>query len=342
MARGDGQRVSGSGARAGTESLQCGVASLVCAILLGAMAGCPPKAVRVDDGVDAANARAEAQAALEAADRAEAERFIAACVAAQNERAEKLASFEAFAAVRLRYTDADGQQEDQLDGAIYLAPGNKGAFDLKLLGQRWAWLGGDGAQSWVYLAPPKRPSVLHVYEKLVDGAATDAEDVVGSAELTLLTPASLRLLLGIGPIGRDAETVPVTAERGGVHERFAARFQPSRSTVAEIQFAADGLPRLVVVRMRDGTEVVRASLGRFERVRLSDVAVGAWPSVATSVVMEAARSKAGATILIDKERLVESKRRARPQFFDLGDLQAYLMPSEVVVHAAEAVGAGGP
>lgn len=314
---------------------------LAAAVALAAMTGCPPKAAPVDPAAAAAATEAAERAAeLAAAERAEAERFIADCVAAQDERAGKLASFEAFAAVRLRYTDENGPQEDQLDGAIYLAPGSKGAFDLKLLGERWAWLGGDGVQSWVYLAPPKRPSVLHVYDRLVDGAATDAAEAVGSAELTLLTPASLRLLLGIAPIGRDAETVLVGAAPAPIHERCAVRFSPSAKTRAEIEFTADRLPRRIVVRAIDGTEIVRADLASFERVRLPDVALGGWPAVPTSVAMEAARSKAGATILIDKERLQGVRRRARPEFFDLGELQAYLMPAEVVVHAADAHGNG--
>jgi hypothetical protein len=329
MARG---RSCGSAMAAGR------VAGLLAAsVALAAMAGCPPKAAPVDPAAAAAATQA---AELAAAERAEAERFIADCVAAQDERAGKLASFEAFAAVRLRYTDENGPQEDQLDGAIYLAPGNKGAFDLKLLGERWAWLGGDGAQSWVYLAPPKRPSVLHVYDRLVDGAATDAAEAVGSAELTLLTPASLRLLLGIAPIGRDVETVLVGAAPAPIHERCAVRFSPSARTRAEIEFTADRLPRRITVRAIDGTEIVRADLANFERVRLPDVALGGWPAVPTSIAMEAARSKAGATILIDKERLQGVRRRARPEFFDLGELQAYLMPAEVVVHAADALGNG--
>ena len=312
---------------------------LAAAVALAAMTGCPPKAAPVDPAAAAAATEAAELAAERAVtERAEAERFIADCVAAQDGRAGKLSSFEAFAAVRLRYTDENGPQEDQLDGAIYLAPGNKGAFDLKLLGERLAWLGGDGVQSWVYLAPPKRPSVLHVYDRLVDGAATDAAEAVESAELTLLTPASLRLLLGIAPIGRDAEMVLVGAAPAPIHERCAVRFSPSARTRAEIEFTADRLPRRIVVRGVDGTEIVRADLANFERVRLPDVARGGCPAVPTSVAMEAARSKAGATILIDRERLQGVRRRARPEFFDLGELQAYLMPAEVVVHAADAGG----
>ncbi|MBI1303957.1 MAG: hypothetical protein GC172_09240 [Phycisphaera sp.] len=331
MARGSGRGLAALGAAGGGRVARFLAATAAIAF----MTGCPPK-------VAPAEASAEQSVELLAAERAEAERFIAACVAAQDERAAKLPSFEAFAAVRLRYTDENGPQEDQLDGAIFLAPGNKGAFDLKLLGERWAWLGGDGTSSWVFLAPPRRPSVLHVYERLVDGAATDAADAVGSAELTLLTPASLRLLLGIAPIGRDAETVLVGAAPAPIHERCAARFSPSATTRAEILFTAEGLPRRVVVQSVDGTEIVRADLANFERVRLPDVALGGWPAVPTSITMVAARSKAGATILIDKDRLQGVARRARPQFFDLGELQAYLMPSEVVLHAAEAEGAKAP
>jgi hypothetical protein len=244
----------------------------------------------------------------------------------------------------LRYPDGERIQEDQLDGFIYLATRGRGAFELRLLGKTWAWLGGDGARSWIYLSPPNEPTVLHVYERLVDGTRTDPTQVVGTAELTLLTPMSLRFLLGLAPIAEDWSVEAVGPAAAGEPEtllgRYAVRWSPTAATVATARFASNGMPSLLCASDRAGNEIARATLSDYERVQRANLAIGAWPQTATRVLIEAPRSKASARLVLDRDALVRRTPRARDDFFNLDELQLYLAPSEVIHH--DGTGASRP
>lgn len=323
------------------------VASTTATVAL--LAGCPPRAGGPTGAAGSTGAAIPTGAA--GTDRGElklererAREALSPFVDSHNARVALLETFEAPAATVLRYPDGDRVQEDQLDGFIYLATRGRGAFELRLLGKTWAWLGGDGARSWIYFSPPNESSRLHVYERLADGARADATEVVGTAELTLLTPVSLRFLLGLAPITgewsvAEVESAPAGAA-GTIFERFEVRWSPTVATVARARFGADGLPSRVTVSDLAGNEIARATLSEFERVQRPELAIGAWPRTATRVVIEAARSKASARMTIDREALARRTPRARDEFFSLDDLQLYLAPTEVVYH--DASGAARP
>lgn len=306
-------------------------AGAACALTV--LVGCPPRASTPETAPPV-----DAVVTERAAELARARETLAPFVAAHNARVALLETFEAPAATVLRYPDRDRVQEDQLDGFIYLSTNGRGAFELRLLGKTWAWLGGDGTRSWIYFSPPNEPSVLHVYERLVDGTRTDATQVVGTAELTLLTPGSLRFLLGLAPIAPDWSVTDCAAQpgdaNGAIHDRFAVRWSPTPATVATANFGVDGLPRRVSVSDLDGNEIARATLSEYERVQRPELAIGAWPRTATRVVIEAPRSKASARLAIDRDALGRRAPRARDEFFDLGELQLYLAPTEVIYHDA--------
>ncbi len=308
------------------------------------LAGCPPRAEKPDARPAQDAASAERATELE---RAEARAALAPIVAAHDARVALLESFESPAATVLRYRDGDRVQEDQLDGFIYLATRGRGAFELRLLGKTWAWLGGDGARSWIYFSPPNEPTVLHVYERLVDGSRTDATEVVGTAELTLLTPGSLRFLLGLAPIGGDWSVERIEPRDGRearpLVERYAVRWSPTEATVATARFASDGMPVALSVADRSGNDIVRASLAEYASVQRANLAIGSWPKTATTVSIEAPRSKASARLVLDRDALVRRTPRARDDFFNLDELQLYLAPSEVIYHeAGGAVRNGAP
>ncbi|MEY3141942.1 MAG: hypothetical protein RLY21_435 [Planctomycetota bacterium] len=332
MARGD------SPLRAAFRLIAQGAAT---AATVAVLAGCPPRTAAPDptSEIDQGEAKLERE-------RLRAREAFAPMVAAHNARVALLETFEAPAATVLRYPDGDRVQEDQLDGFIYLATRGRGAFELRLLGKTWAWLGGDGARSWIYFSPPNEPSRLHVYERLVDGARADATEVVGTAELTLLTPVSLRFLLGLAPIASDwsvVEAAPAPAGgAGSMFERFEVSWSPTPATVARARLGADGMPGRVVVCDLAGNEIARATLSEFERVQRPDLAIGAWPRTATKVVIEAPRSKASARLAIDRDALVRRTPRARDEFFNLDDLQLYLAPTEVVYHDANGAARPNP
>lgn len=306
---------------------------------MAVLTGCPPRTAAPDGGQADAGAASERAVELE---RAQAREALAPLVAAHNARVALLETFESPAATVLRYPDGDRVQEDQLDGFIYLATRGRGAFELRLLGKTWAWLGGDGARSWIYFSPPNEATRLHVYERLVDGARADATEVVGTAELTLLTPGSLRFLLGLAPISDDwtvAEIAPAErANAAGLLERYAVRWSPTQATIATARFSSGhgglGVPSMLAVTDRAGTEIARSTLSEFERVQRANLAIGAWPSTATRVLIDAPRSNASARLVLDKEALARRKPRARDEFFNLDELQVYLAPTEVIFHDA--------
>lgn len=323
------------GSRLAARTLRLTATVVAAAAVVGGLAGCPPRAASREAVADPK--ADERERALEAARAlALARDALAPVVVAHNARVALLETFEAPAATVLRYPDGDRVQEDQLDGFIYLATRGRGAFELRLLGKTWAWLGGDGTRSWIYFSPPNQPTVLHVYERLVDGTRTDATQVVGTAELTLLTPGSLRFLLGLAPIAADWSVVPIAdaSTDGAIGDRFEVRWSPTPATVAAAQFGADGLPGRVSVSDLAGNEIARATLSEFERVQRPELALGAWPRTATKVAIEAPRSKASARLSIDRDALVRRAPRARDEFFNLDELQLYLAPTEVVYHDA--------
>lgn len=301
------------------------------AVLLSslAMTGCPPRG-----SVDGVKGGTSGAAELSPAD---ARRAFEPLVAAHNNRVALFDSFVAPAAVVLRYPEEDREVEQQLDASISLASGGRGALELKLLGKTWAWLGGDGSRSWVYMAAGEQPSQLHVYERLTDGTNTEAGSLVSGAELTLFAPASLRLLLGLSPIAADWSLVPmVPADAAPIDAaptaRYEVRWNPTPAAIARMRFDEAGVPLGIVVTDLAGSEIVRALHSEPLRVRRENIAMGAWPSVARRISIEASRSRSSATIMLDAEALARPMRAPKERFFDLAAMQLYLAPEEVIVH----------
>lgn len=326
MARGSGRRARIGGA-------------LAVVISCCAMTGCPPRGPA---------SRGDATNATELTP-LEARRAFEPLVAAHNARVALFESFVAPAAVVLRYPEfdrgvdrefdrgVDREVEQQLDASISLASGGRGALELKLLGKTWAWLGGDGSRSWVYMAAGEQPSQLHVYERLTDGTNTEAGALIGGAELTLLTPASLRLLLGLAPIAPEWSLVPIvptdgTPIDGAPAARFEVRWNPTPVAIARMRLDSAGAPLSIVVTDLAGSEIVRALHAEPLRVRRENIAMGAWPAVARRISIRASRSRSSATILLDAEALARPMRAPKERFFDLAAMQLYLAPEEVIVH----------
>lgn len=296
-----------------------------------AMTGCPPRGPA---------SRGDATIATELTP-PEARRAFEPLVAAHNARVALFESFVAPAAVVLRYPEldrgVDREVEQQLDASISLASGGRGALELKLLGKTWAWLGGDGSRSWVYMAAGEQPSQLHVYERLTDGTNTEAGALIGGAELTLLTPASLRLLLGLAPIAPEWSLVPIVPADGEPIDgtpaaRYEVRWNPTPAAIARMRLDSAGAPLSIVVTDLAGSEIVRSLHAEPLRVRRENIAMGAWPAVARRISIEASRSRSSATILLDAEALARPMRAPKERFFDLAAMQLYLAPEEVIVH----------
>jgi hypothetical protein len=269
----------------------------------------------------------------------------ASIVSAHNARAALLETLVVPAATVLRYPEGDSIAEQQLDGFLSLASRGRGAFELRLLGKTWAWLGGDVSRSWIYFAAAGRPSVLHVYERLTDGNSTEAGAVIDGAELTLLTPASLRLLLGIAPIGEDwaiariAPSDSTTVRPSGAlpTDQYEIRWNATTHAVVRMRVDEAGMPLEIVVEDGGGAVIARARHAELVRVRRDAIAVGAWPLLARRIEIEAPRSRSSAILLLDAEALARAPRPPKERFFDLAELQLYLAPAELIMHDPSAV-----
>lgn len=330
MARGSAPRRSLLPRRA-LATLLLGLASV------SVLAGCPPRA---------ATAPREGAGIAPPSDRetAEARAVFADLVKTHNARVALLETLEAPASTVLRYPAKDRVQEDQLDGVLLLATRGRGALELKLLGETRAWLGGDGTRSWIYVALPDQPRRLHIYDALVEGAQAEPSTIAGSGELTLLTPASLRFLLGLSPIPVDFEVASIPAAeappgepassdaRARAVERFEARWSPAASTKARARFTRDGYPAWLEVTDPAGNVIAVTELSDYAPVLRENLSRLAWPRTATRVVINAPRSGSSARLSLDAAALQGPPRRARDRFFDLAEMQLYLAPAEVIYH----------
>ena len=255
-------------------------------------------------------------------------------VAQQNERSARLATFESRASLEFRYRDASGEHFEQCEADIFLAPPNRGALRVMKVGTNLWWIGGDGTRSWIFElnVTPKRATV---YDSSASGVFAEAGDVVGTGEFTLLSPESVRLLMGHAAIAE--EWVPVAfegvakdaplAERFGVRVQLEAKGASAARLFATTTFGRDGLPRALSIESMDGVKIAEATLTDPVRAPMTDIAQGAWPTVARRVEVVAPRS--GASIKIFLDTPAASATRMKPRFFELDALLTQLRPEVV-------------
>jgi hypothetical protein len=196
------------------------------------------------------------------------------------------------------------------------------------------WIGGDGTRSWIFElnVTPKRATV---YDSSASGVFAESGDVVGTGEFTLLSPESVRLLMGHAAIAE--EWVPVAfegvakdaplAERYGVRVQLEAKDGSAARLFATTTFGRDGLPRALSIESMDGVKIAEATLADPVRAPMTDIAQGAWPTVARRVEVVAPRS--GASIKIFLDTPAASATRMKPRFFELDALLTQLRPEVV-------------
>ena len=295
-----------------------GECALVAACVM--LVACSPKAPLAQQS-DAPVVNAAAQAHADALARADITRFIAL----QNDRAARLETFESRAAIELRYSDDSGAHTDACEGDIFLTTLNRGALRLTKLGSNLMWIGGDGTRAWIFRIDTK-PTTATVYEGLSGGVQLDGSQVVGTGEFMLLSPASVRVLLGFALVPADASIVAIAniAPDAASHLRFEVHFSPAKSLIAAMRFSESGFPTEITVRLDSGTEVARATLTEPVRAQAANIAQGAWPLVARRIEVLAARSASQVRIYLDEPH--SDGKRMKQKFFDLDALIAQLRP----------------
>ncbi|MEY2794499.1 MAG: hypothetical protein RIR10_215 [Planctomycetota bacterium] len=317
---------------------RAGAVALLALAPLLAVTGCA-----TDEAVQAgaSNQGADTQqqtSASHAEELARARAELAPLVAEQNERSARLATFESRASLEFRYRDASGEHFEQCEADIFLAPPNRGALRVMKVGTNLWWIGGDGTRCWIFElnVTPKRATV---YDSSASGVFAEAGDVVGTGEFTLLSPESVRLLMGHAAIVE--EWVPVAligvatdaplAERFGARVQLEARNEARNGSAARLfattSFGRDRLPRAISIESSDGVKIAEATLADPVRASMTDIAQGAWPTVARRVEVVAPRS--GASIKIFLDTPAASATRMKPRFFELDALLTQLRPEVV-------------
>jgi len=250
-------------------------------------------------------------------------------IAGQIERAGRLATFESRAALELRYRDDSGDHFEQCDADIFLSTGGRGALRLVKLGSNLMWIGGDGARAWIFRLDGS-PTTVTIYEGLAGGVQVDAGEVVGTGEFTLLSPESVRVLMGIAPLPTESflARIPGVAVGAPIRERFEVRWTMAKGVLAAMRFGADGLPSAVFLRGKDETEIARTTLSEPVRAPAENIAQGAWPMVARRIEMVATRSGSNVRIYLDGP--LSQAKRMKPKFFVLDEILAQLRPDSVV------------
>ncbi|MFM7261698.1 MAG: hypothetical protein ACKO3W_13960 [bacterium] len=315
-----------------------------------AQVGCAGRQVPtdIDDGrqdVSDANLPANLEARLEAEFRP--------LIDAHNARIAKLDALESKGVVEVSFRDGRDQKREQLDVDLLLAAGGKGSLRLRKLSTDFACVGGDGRRSWIFDLRSK-PASAKVFEALPVDVEAGAAQALASGEIEVLSPTSLRFMMGLTAIPADARVVP---NRLGTDPRHAeapdqtsaaapadspppnagagpsalrANYSVSwtRSSVTtRMSFGVDGLASTLQLENSAGTVVATARLSAYELARVEGLSQLAWPMVATRFRTDVPGADAWAQFKITA---VEAQsRRGKPRMFDLDALIGHYRPESV-------------
>ncbi|MFZ9881544.1 MAG: hypothetical protein ACO3QC_09100 [Phycisphaerales bacterium] len=285
------------------------------------MQGCPPRA-------DGDRAVADASAEAIEAEREPATAFVE-LIALHNVNAAALAEFESQGVVELRRPDGNGGQRfDQCDLDVSIAPAGRGSVRLKKASETLAWIGSDGARAWAFLLQEKPPRAV-VFEGLRDASFARPEGASGSDVWPLLSPESLRILLGISEVPPTYRLLrlPRADVLKPIETRYELEWEVAPSIRASMRFGADRRPSEVLLRGADGVLVARSELSEPVRARAENLSQGAWPTVARKVGIVATRLEGRADIYLGEP--TAAIRRAKPHFFDFDELQRRIRPEAV-------------
>ncbi|MCE2882054.1 MAG: hypothetical protein LW636_06825 [Planctomycetaceae bacterium] len=287
-----------------------------------AMQGCPPR-------VEGERAAADPSAQAIETERESAVAAFVELIALHNANAAALAEFESQGVVELRRPDGEGGQRfDQCDLDVSIAPAGRGSVRLKKASETLAWIGSDGSSAWAFLMQEKPPRAV-VFEGLRDASFARPEGASGSDVWPLLSPESLRILLGIAevPPAYRLLRLPGADVLKPIETRYELEWEVVPSLRAAMRFGADRRPSEVLLRGADGVLVARSELSEPVRARAENLAQGAWPTVARKIGIVAPRLDGRADIFLGEPTAMI--RRAKPHFFDFEELQRRIRPEQV-------------
>ncbi len=303
----------------------------LCVVAVTALHACAPPATSPTVGERPKNA---GELTIQDTDAAAAFAAFTPLLAAHTERVRKLEVFESRSSLELRYHANDGEHFDQCEADIFLAGADRGAVRITKVGHNLMWIGGNANRGWIFYLDSE-PTRAVVYERL-DDAATGSADSMENGEFALLTPKSVRVLMGIAAIPHDAILMRIAGAAADApwHERIEVQWSVHARATVSMRLTAEGVPAQVCVRDLAGTVIATATLTEYVSVRAPNLAEGAWPRVARRTEVIAPRTKSIIRLFLDGPS-AEGKR-LKPKFFDLDALIAQMRPDSVeYVHRDE-------
>lgn len=322
MVRGEGS-VAG-GARAGCPSMPVSMLLLLSALLPSVAVGCTSLGT-----VKNAEQGARASVADEVL-RAEFDPLIAQ----HNERVARLTTIEARGIIEIRYRDESGSHFEQTDLELALTSGGRGSLKLSKLGDLF-WIGGDGRLGWIFDLRSKPPTAV-VSENGDLGVERAAAHAIRLGDLTVLSPASLRFVMGLTAIPSDACVVPLAqAASSTLREAYRVAWRRGGMEVA-LAFGADGYVSELELREVDDAKGVAHANGKvlatsrisdYEPAHVDALSQLAWPRVGTRVRVTAATRETSALLVLTEPWA--QVRRMKDRYFDLTALMQHFQPETV-------------
>ena len=248
-----------------------------------------------------------------------AEDYLRIC-SVQNQRASIFRILESSGTIELRQSDEDGSSFDSCSLDLWRNDDDF-ALRLKKFGERFLWIGSDGADWWVFelAADPSRLLVLPID---VQGAVS-----LGTQE-SLLGPRKLLQMSGLLPLDPEATleklestddgwiAFEITSQIPGEWARMRWEVDPKRL-----------LPRRISALDPDGAVQLVATLDAYEPIPARDLPIGAWPQFARKVFIQDSSGATDVRLFFNKPN--SRGKRIKPSLFDLQRLINTFKPSKV-------------
>ncbi|MDZ4756165.1 MAG: hypothetical protein SGJ11_16940 [Phycisphaerae bacterium] len=237
----------------------------------------------------------------------------------QATRLQRLKMLESRGTVEFRWTEEGRKRFEQCDLDLYLMLPDRSAFNLKKLGERYAWLGSSGSRWWVFRLKESPSSVeVHSWNATAD---TDGRDI------SVMSPRSILQLAGLVPIvpestttvREDAASKSVIIETPGdaVTGAPGARWTLDSFT---------SLPRVVELLDSAGVVFASGSMQDYVSAPVEGMGPGDYPKVPSRITIRRADGSGQIMLSLDSPtcRVVRMKDR----YFDLDALMVEFQPDD--------------
>ena len=234
-------------------------------------------------------------------------------------RASKLMLLESSGTVELRTTQ--GGERSFEDCALELwRDGANVALRLRKFGERFAWLGSDGTQWWIF-ALAADPVSLTV---LPEGASVPIELGATSWQLA---PADIIAIIGLNPITPVGAGKVTRDDAGNLQFDVASDASSHWGSFRWFVDAQTYVPLRIQALDVDGTVVLDCLLSGYEPIAARDTPVGGWPDFPRKVRVTDRSGETDIRFFFNKPGARGT--RVKPALFDLDRLMETFRPVEV-------------